>query len=300
MGNILSCPNNKKSLSNASFTSVYSKSNSLNPSLNKNKSYSSDEDSDNESEHILNMLNESLDEQHDKEAEETKISVANLETSSKPAQLKIDVEIHYKKAKIKLFNGQDINEIRKRKTPFVDDKFKPSIYLITNDIRSQFGLTLCKTYNVNYGSDLRELDRRITWQKPKIISYQVRSGENEFVLDSKGRPFIGKSPLSEYPKYFSVDDIFQGTLGDCFLIAVLLGLVKNHELLNHIIPPDNSYKENIKLGAYHFRLWKLGDWYDVVIDDYLAVDYQYNLCFCKNLSYKNEYWVALLEKAIAK
>ena len=84
------------------------------------------------------------------------------------------------------------------------------------------------------------------------------------------------------------------------MIATLLGITKNREACARIMPMDNALKENMKLGAYHFRLWKVGSWYDVVIDDLLAVDTGYNLCFCKNMNQKNEFWIGLLEKAVAK
>jgi hypothetical protein len=53
-------------------------------------------------------------------------------------------------------------------------------------------------------------------------------------------------------------------------------------------------------GALHFRFWIYGKWKDVVVDDYLPVDSNNNLLFAKNRENKNEFWVALLEKAYAK
>ena len=66
------------------------------------------------------------------------------------------------------------------------------------------------------------------------------------------------------------------------------------------MPIDNISELNRKTGAFHFRLWRLGQWYDVVIDDFLPLDQSYNLLFVRNLEFFNEYWVSLLEKAIAK
>ncbi len=57
---------------------------------------------------------------------------------------------------------------------------------------------------------------------------------------------------------------FQGSCGDCFFIAAIIGLLRNKELLGHIIPADNTLPISKKSGSYHFRFWKLGDWYDVV------------------------------------
>ena len=79
-----------------------------------------------------------------------------------------------------------------------------------------------------------------------------------------------------------------------------MGITRNKNLLSHLIPRDNALEKNIKLGAFHFRMWKLGEWYDVVIDDFLLVDKNTKLIFAQNLSFKNAFWIALFEKAIAK
>lgn len=105
---------------------------------------------------------------------------------------------------------------------------------------------------------------------------------------------------NEYAEYFSVDDIFQGTLGDCFMIAAIMGITHNKRLLAYLMPIDNALRNNMTIGAYHFSLWKLGLWYDVVVDDYLPADCQYNLIFTKNVTFANEFWISLLEKAVAK
>ena len=84
------------------------------------------------------------------------------------------------------------------------------------------------------------------------------------------------------------------------MIATLLGITRNKEACNRVMPIDNALKENMKIGAYHFRLWKVGSWYDVVIDDMLVIDGQYNPILCKNMNQKSEFWICLLEKAVAK
>lgn len=120
------------------------------------------------------------------------------------------------------------------------------------------------------------------------------------MLDTKGRPLNPNPSDIDYLRLFSVEDIFQGRLGDCFMIAAILGITSNKELLSHLIPKDNAYRRNMKTGVYHFRLWRLGDWYDVVVDDYLPVDNQYNIIFTRNLTHTNEYWVSLFEKSVGK
>ena len=104
----------------------------------------------------------------------------------------------------------------------------------------------------------------------------------------------------DYVNFFSIHDIFQGVLGDCFMIAAIMGITYNKELIAYVIPKDNASKKNMRFGAYHFRFWKLGDWVDVVVDDYLPVNKNYDLFFTRNLTYQNEFWIPLFEKAVAK
>ncbi len=80
----------------------------------------------------------------------------------------------------------------------------------------------------------------------------------------------------------------------------MMALTKNQDLLEKIIPPDNALKSNMALGAYHFRFWKLGSWYDVVIDDFLPANNTNQLLFSHNNKYPNEFWMALFEKSFAK
>ena len=62
---------------------------------------------------------------------------------------------------------------------------------------------------------------------------------------------------------------------------------------------DNAEEKNKNIGAYHFRLWNMGDWYDVVVDDMLPT-VERSLAFSENVRFPNEFWVPMLEKAIAK
>ena len=136
--------------------------------------------------------------------------------------------------------------------------------------------------------------------KLKMISYFTRFCTNEFVLNAKGKPIKYDSSTSEFLSFFSIEDVYQGHLGNCFLIGTIMGLLRNQALLAFLIPMDNAFRSNMKIGAYHFRLWKLGDWHDVVVDDFLPVDTQYDPIFSRNLSFRNEFWIALFEKAAAK
>ena len=79
-----------------------------------------------------------------------------------------------------------------------------------------------------------------------------------------------------------------------------MALTKNQDLLEKIIPPDNALKENMSLGVYHFRFWKLNAWHDVVIDDFLPTNSANQLLFSHNSKHPNEFWAPLFEKAFAK
>ncbi len=125
--------------------------------------------------------------------------------------------------------------------------------------------------------------------------------QNEFILDRSGAALAKDFTQSEYlNSYVMRDGIFHGILDDSILIGTILGITRNRELLAHLIPSDNAARKNINVGAFHFRLWKLGDWYDVVVDDYLPVDTTHNLLFARNLVHANEFWIALFEKAVIK
>ena len=141
----------------------------------------------------------------------------------------------------------------------------------------------------------------------KCIAYHNQNSlqlNNEFVVDAYGKPIIvGSKESSEgvdLCNYFSAYDIFQNRLGDCYFLAALMGVTRNADLMNFIVPLDNGYRENLKVCAFHFRFWQLGQWYDVVVDDYLPVDSNHQPIFTQNLTYPNEFWICLLEKAFAK
>lgn len=73
------------------------------------------------------------------------------------------------------------------------------------------------------------------------------------------------------------------------------------EYIDVVIPKDQSFDKSEYAGIFHFRLWRFGEWIDVVVDDFLPVDPESNqLVYCHNNKDTNEMFGPLLEKAFAK
>ncbi|XP_069810998.1 calpain-8-like isoform X2 [Dendropsophus ebraccatus] len=92
-------------------------------------------------------------------------------------------------------------------------------------------------------------------------------------------------------------DIIQNNLGDCWLLSAIAAVTVNPEVLKNLMPPDQGFSKDYA-GIFHFRLWHLGQWHDVVIDDklpFLKGEYM-----STQPPGGNEFWPCLLEKAYAK
>jgi hypothetical protein len=126
------------------------------------------------------------------------------------------------------------------------------------------------------------------------------SKSNEFVLNEEGVALNKPLSQADYANFFSFNDIYQGWNGNCYHVATIMALTKNEELLEFVVPPENASRNNINIGAFNFRFWRVGSWYDVVVDDYLPTNGSNELIFSHNAIYENEYWVPLFEKAFAK
>ena len=64
------------------------------------------------------------------------------------------------------FRGQDINEIRKKGVPFVDDVFKANVMALTNNPQSDFGKQMIQ--GMRCANDLRALNSKLVWKRPQV------------------------------------------------------------------------------------------------------------------------------------
>nr|XP_040026927.1 calpain-10 [Gasterosteus aculeatus aculeatus]XP_040026929.1 calpain-10 [Gasterosteus aculeatus aculeatus] len=121
------------------------------------------------------------------------------------------------------------------------------------------------------------LQGEITWRRPQEIS---------------------QSPALFHDKT-SLCQAKQGLLGDCWFLCACTFLLKNKQLLNKVLPPEQPQWDDSRYrGSFQFCFWQQGHWTEVTIDDRLpCIDS--TLCFSRCQS-PAAFWVALLEKAYAK
>jgi hypothetical protein len=58
--------------------------------------------------------------------------------------------------------------------------------------------------------------------------------------------------------------------------------------------------DHYKKGIFLFRLWKSGEWVNIIIDDFLPVSQETGELLYARSTQANEAWISLLEKAAAK
>lgn len=95
-------------------------------------------------------------------------------------------------------------------------------------------------------------------------------------------------------------DVIQGQIGNFWFIAALSIMSTKKGLLTRVVPDflDDKNEVGLECGVYRFRFWSLGQWIEVVIDDYLPF-FNRSLIFV-NSREKTEFWGPLIEKAYAK
>lgn len=97
----------------------------------------------------------------------------------------------------------------------------------------------------------------------------------------------------------SIDDICQGFLGDCWLIATINVLFNSFENFISILNPLQTFHKSVYNGKFSFNFVIDNKKCKIEIDDLLPT-YNNKLIFCRNKSNKNEFWCSLFEKAVAK
>ncbi|KAK5077010.1 hypothetical protein LTR64_005511 [Lithohypha guttulata] len=191
----------------------------------------------------------------------------------------------------------------------------------------------CRTHNKRYTDTHFDIERDLKITRRRdcldgLYNYSTAGGGNP----DKTAPTDVKRvcDVFENPTFFSrnasSDDIIQGNLGDCWLLAAFSILTCNEKLVKNICVIQDA-----EVGVYGFVFYRDGDWHQTIIDDKLYLrapsydesgdvvlgmygvqqrdqERSYNDLFqtgSKSLYFascreENETWVPLLEKALAK
>lgn len=91
------------------------------------------------------------------------------------------------------------------------------------------------------------------------------------------------------------DDINQGQIGDCYLLAALATIASEERLIKDLLVEDHA-----ALGLYGVKLFDWAGWRTVAVDDRFPCDpRRREQIFCHSDSGR-EFWAACFEKAWAK
>ncbi|KAA0192085.1 Calpain-B, partial [Fasciolopsis buskii] len=123
-----------------------------------------------------------------------------------------------------------------------------------------------------------EMKGKLEWKRPKEIN-------------AKADFFVGGA---------SRFDIEQGSVGDCWLLAVISTISSYPFLFDHVVPKEQSIQKADYCGVFRFRFWRFGQWVEVLVDDRLPVYRGTNRLAFMHSSEGDEFWSALTEKAYAK
>ncbi|KHJ84662.1 calpain family cysteine protease, partial [Oesophagostomum dentatum] len=152
------------------------------------------------------------------------------------------------------------------KTTFIDDSFPHNQKSIGN------------LHDDDLGAVVGYLPTSFVWLRP----------EQMFTKDGRAWPWtVFRDPRSS--------DIEQGVLGDCWLLSAMALIAERPDVLERIL----LTKEYSHFGVYQVRLCIDGQWKIVLVDDFFPCRIETrSIAFADGR--KNQLWVPLIEKALAK
>ena len=144
------------------------------------------------------------------------------------------------------------------------------------------------------------------WKDPKHATRIYPAKEPEDRIEADGMQWVRPEKLMQAPVMgnFSADDIHQGSLGDCWLLAAMTVIALHPEYLEKIMDPEGNKRRGQK-GYYSIKLFSDGEYKPVLIDSNILSTRTNN----QERPYKpmyvtggdeNELWPMLLEKAYAR
>ena len=140
------------------------------------------------------------------------------------------------------------------------------------------------------------IDPNFKPDKKAILGYK---NKNQMDIKLSQLIFLTPSKFFKQPILVSENidsnDIYQGSLGDCYLLAAISSIANSPHRLERLFLIKN-YNKN---GVYIIALCINGIWQEVILDDYFVCD-KLTMKPAFNYNKNNELWVMLLEKAWAK
>lgn len=103
------------------------------------------------------------------------------------------------------------------------------------------------------------------------------------------------------------DDVHQGNIGTCWILSSIISLIKYKDVLFNIMDPLQNFDKDYT-GKFVFSFYNnnknsssSNNRIEIEIDDYLPYNTKKKcLIFSNNKNDKNEFWLALFEKALIK
>eukprot|EP01012_Entosiphon_sulcatum_P033094 TRINITY_DN41948_c0_g1_i1.p1 TRINITY_DN41948_c0_g1~~TRINITY_DN41948_c0_g1_i1.p1 ORF type:complete len:847 (+),score=139.60 TRINITY_DN41948_c0_g1_i1:24-2564(+) len=115
------------------------------------------------------------------------------------------------------------------------------------------------------------------WQRPE-----------QFLDPTDGTPTL-------FDDVIEPNDIFQGSLGDCWFMCALATMAEFPSVIRKCLPEKPN---DTPTGCHRMRICKDGWWRMITVDDYLPCNVGRGPAYAKNKG--AELWCALMEKAYAK